>query len=51
MVTEVGITVIPLSYKYKYEEGTVMPWHHSALWKVAWVYQAEKNDGLEQHSH
>ena len=51
MVTEVGITIIPLSYKYKYREGTLMPWHRIALRKVAWVYQAEKNDDLEQHSH
>ena len=50
-VTEVGITIIPLSYKHKYGEGTLVPWHHIALQKVSWVYQAEKNDDLEQHSH
>ena len=42
-VNKVGITIAPLSYKYKYGEGTLMPWHRIALRKVAWVYQAEKN--------
>ena len=42
MVTEVGIAIVPLSKKH--ERGTLLPWHCIALWKVAWVYQAEEND-------
>ena len=42
-VNKVGITIVPLSYKYKYREGTLIPWHRIALRKVAWVYQVEKN--------
>ena len=41
-VTEVGITIIPLSYKYKYREGILTPWHRIAFRKVACVYQADK---------
>ena len=43
-VTEGGITVISLSCRYKYGEGTLMSWHRIALRRVAWAYQAEKND-------